>query len=335
MRADDTKASDLANKRKVGEGGEHDLSPGNMLEKLRDIKTPQEGETLSNDSQLARVFMDLQRRYGNANIVRLLKDEKTLEDESELAAQTARYSEGKPLDPQVRQEMEEFLGQDLSHVRVHRDRASEESAEALGAKAYTRGKDIYFGKDLYAPHSPEGKRLLAHELVHVVQQSGGEQEVTRHSPITGSLEKEADQAVQLLEQGIKPDISTRSNISTILKQEKEKKEAAKFKRHGREIIPALKRGVINAGPFSVVFSYEVTEGAGVSSLTLRVPDEVGVSFSSLGEATKGGYRISDPGGTIARSILISMSMGSDRVPKIRALFTKGAFTYEVVFQFAQ
>ena len=44
------------------------------------------------------------------------------------------------------------------------------SARALDANAYTVGRDIVFGRDRYSPHSPEGRRLLAHELTHVVQQ---------------------------------------------------------------------------------------------------------------------------------------------------------------------
>ena len=63
------------------------------------------------------------------------------------------------------------LGEDFSRVRLHTD----EGAAALGANALTRGNDIAFARDRYRPGTPAGRRLLAHELVHVAQQkrSGG------------------------------------------------------------------------------------------------------------------------------------------------------------------
>ncbi|HEV3260138.1 MAG TPA: DUF4157 domain-containing protein [Gemmataceae bacterium] len=60
---------------------------------------------------------------------------------------------------------------DFAHVRVHTDAAAERSASAVGASAYSTGNDIFFGRDQYAPHTARGARLLAHELVHVMQQS--------------------------------------------------------------------------------------------------------------------------------------------------------------------
>lgn len=76
---------------------------------------------------------------------------------------------GQPLEPAVRQTYEAFFGRDLSAVRVHADASAAESAQALSANAYTVGWHIAFGHGQYAPHSPTGKRLLAHELVHVAQ----------------------------------------------------------------------------------------------------------------------------------------------------------------------
>ncbi len=75
-----------------------------------------------------------------------------------------------PLDRQTRDFMEPRFGSDFSDVRVHSDTAAAESAQALGADAYTTGRDIYFGAGKYAPQSREGQHLLAHELTHTVQQ---------------------------------------------------------------------------------------------------------------------------------------------------------------------
>jgi hypothetical protein len=65
----------------------------------------------------------------------------------------------------------ERLGHDFSRVRVHTDSRAAESARALGALAYTVGRDVVFGAGQFSPLSAEGRRLLAHELTHVVQQT--------------------------------------------------------------------------------------------------------------------------------------------------------------------
>ncbi|MEO1050807.1 MAG: DUF4157 domain-containing protein [Bacteroidota bacterium] len=77
---------------------------------------------------------------------------------------------GQPLPQQVNESMSEQIGADFSGVRVHADTNAQEMNETLGAKAFTKGKDIYFGAGQYNPTSSDGKRLLAHELTHVVQQ---------------------------------------------------------------------------------------------------------------------------------------------------------------------
>jgi hypothetical protein len=80
---------------------------------------------------------------------------------------------GRPLEPSVRRDMEQRFGHDFSQVRLHRGSAAERSAEAVNARAYTVGQDIVFGAGEYAPTSNEGRKLLAHELAHTVQQSDG------------------------------------------------------------------------------------------------------------------------------------------------------------------
>jgi hypothetical protein len=67
--------------------------------------------------------------------------------------------------------MEPRFGQDFSHVRVHTDARAGEQARAVNALAYTLGSDIIFDPDQYAPDTDTGRALLAHELVHVIQQS--------------------------------------------------------------------------------------------------------------------------------------------------------------------
>ena len=83
----------------------------------------------------------------------------------------ALNSPGRPLDANTRAVMEPRFGHDFSQVRVHADEKAAESAAAVGALAYTVGTDVVFGTGQHAPGTMEGRKLLAHELAHVVQQA--------------------------------------------------------------------------------------------------------------------------------------------------------------------
>lgn len=82
---------------------------------------------------------------------------------------------GTPLEPALQQDMETRFAHDFSDVRIHSDPIAEQSARDVGANAYTVGQDVVFGEGRFAPGTNEGRRLLAHELTHVVQQSGAEE----------------------------------------------------------------------------------------------------------------------------------------------------------------
>lgn len=87
------------------------------------------------------------------------------------AVQEALASSGQPLDAATRGLMESRFGHDFGHVRVHADARATESARQIDAAAYTSGSNIVFGAGRYAPGTPSGQRLIAHELAHVVQQT--------------------------------------------------------------------------------------------------------------------------------------------------------------------
>jgi hypothetical protein len=82
-------------------------------------------------------------------------------------------SPGRPLDPATRASVEPRLGHDFGRVRVHADARAGESARAVGARAYTVGRDVVFAPGQYAPGTDRGQRLLEHELAHVAQQGMG------------------------------------------------------------------------------------------------------------------------------------------------------------------
>ena len=93
--------------------------------------------------------------------------------------QTLR-SIGQPIDPSTQAFMQSRFGHDFSQVRVHADTRAGQSARALDARAYTVGRHVVFAPGQYRPGTAEGRRLLAHELTHVVQQAGaGEMNVQR------------------------------------------------------------------------------------------------------------------------------------------------------------
>ena len=85
----------------------------------------------------------------------------------------AQRSSGEPLPQSMRTHLEPRFGRDLSNVRLHTDSRAAESAKKLKAQAFTHGQDIYFAQGRYQPQSDSGKHLLAHEITHTLQQSGG------------------------------------------------------------------------------------------------------------------------------------------------------------------
>jgi hypothetical protein len=96
---------------------------------------------------------------------------------------------GQPLDHGARTFMEERFGYDFSAVRVHTDAKAAESARAVSANAYTVGSQIAFDSARYAPGSVAGRRLLAHELAHVVQQNGAAPRVQRETYYGGGYKQ--------------------------------------------------------------------------------------------------------------------------------------------------
>lgn len=119
--------------------------------------------------------------------------------DSLLRANAPAVRDGKPLEPNVRAEMESRFEHDFSDVRVHTDALASDSADALRAKAYAVGRDVVFGDHRYAPHSHEGKHLLAHELAHVVQQRRGGPAPDPHG--NAGLEAGASSAAAKVAQG--------------------------------------------------------------------------------------------------------------------------------------
>ena len=94
--------------------------------------------------------------------------------------------------------MEQRFGHDFGQVRVHTDARATQSAQAVSANAYTVGHNVVFGVGRFAPGTHEGRRLIAHELTHVVQQSGSDRKPIGHGTGERGLYPIAkDQAAEL------------------------------------------------------------------------------------------------------------------------------------------
>jgi len=163
---------------------------------LSNITTP-----LSVDSALSRDYPNLneqQERQGglpSPTIVHLpeVHFKKATGDGNnigEVSLKTENYlstlSGGEALRERDENYFGERLDSDFSKVKIHRDSAANESAKSLNALAYTKGNDIVFASGQYQPETQEGKRLLAHELTHVVQQRGNNTAPMQRKPSPGA-----------------------------------------------------------------------------------------------------------------------------------------------------
>jgi outer membrane protein OmpA-like peptidoglycan-associated protein len=99
-------------------------------------------------------------------------------------------SAGQPLDAPVRRYMESRFGRDFGEVRVHVDTKASDTAERVNARAYTVGHHIVFREGEYQPGAREGRRLLAHELTHVIQQRAAALPIPRGSAKGGALQND-------------------------------------------------------------------------------------------------------------------------------------------------
>jgi Domain of unknown function (DUF4157) len=137
----------------------------------------------------AASLIALQRSHGNQLVQRLLRrpvvlracdcggtcahcSEEATPQQNPVPRLLQRTSGGRGLEPTVRAFMEHGFGTDFGAVRVHTDSQAAQSAEQLSAAAYTVGQDVFFNRGQYQPQTEGGRRLLAHELTHVVQQQG-------------------------------------------------------------------------------------------------------------------------------------------------------------------
>jgi hypothetical protein len=136
----------------------------------------------------------------------------------------ALRSSGRPLDERTRRYCESRFGHDFSSVRVYADSTAAKSARSMNALAYTVGENVVFGAGQYAPETMQGRRTLAHELAHVVQQRGSAARIDSrglqlaHHPVqvhrklalTGSAGDVA-RVIAIMNQGLGPSFAAKLN----------------------------------------------------------------------------------------------------------------------------
>jgi uncharacterized protein DUF4157 len=111
-------------------------------------------------------------------------------------------TEGRQLDPALCAMLEPRFGVDFSAVRIHTGPAAAHLTDTLDATAFTHGRDVYFAPGMFSPDTQPGRRLLAHELTHVVQQTGGvpagnSSVIARQPKAAAPEEKRTDPVVSL------------------------------------------------------------------------------------------------------------------------------------------
>jgi hypothetical protein len=130
--------------------------------------------------------------------IQRLSASSSVANEAPASVEQALAGAGRPLEPKILHDMEQGFRHDFSGVRLHSGDAAEHSAGEVQARAYTVGRDIVFGAGQYAPETQAGRRLLAHELAHVVQQTGPRR-------IAGPVvQRDGFGDLHLAEAGIKP-----------------------------------------------------------------------------------------------------------------------------------
>jgi hypothetical protein len=135
-----------------------------------DINTPNSLQSFFRPIPLA-----VQRRYKVANDLRKMGRSAGQPSHSGPALPVEKYlrniAGGEELNKPERNFFESRMNADFSSVKLHTDRLANESAEGIQALAYTHANHIVFGSGQYQPHTNQGKKLMAHELTHVIQQN--------------------------------------------------------------------------------------------------------------------------------------------------------------------
>lgn len=193
---------------------------------------------------------------------------------------------GAPLPGGVRTEMESRLGHDFSKVRIHTDARAAASARAVQARAFTVGHQIVFGRGEFSPESPSGRHVLAHELVHTIQQQG-------RTPTAGSPGLRVSQPHDPAE----------------IEAERIAGSASPVASHGRPAVrPATAPAAISRLPFGITLpgGARLLDASEITMATSVYGTSIDYSKVVITDATGGGSR---PFTTVLPLGLIALNLG--------------------------
>lgn len=197
------------------------------IQQTTSAKSTMLGHRYVGQNHQVNAIIQLQRLIGNQAVQRMLKTH-TEGVSDDMTGTTSRH-----------------FGHDFSQVRVHADAKASESARAVDALAYTVGRDVVFGAGQYSPNCKEGRRLLAHELTHVVQQGGaqGSPTLVQREPIEEYAREMAKQRKFLREAAL---------------------ELAKGPTKPERVLEFASKWGRNASPFAIAMTYVKLNWKGVS-----------------------------------------------------------------------
>ena len=178
------------------EGEKEDDNSENQIQLVEEDDTQEGNEDLEGGESMQRQEEDVQPKEvdeiqakGGADIYTGADIEKTLGQQKGM---------GSPLSDTVSREMEIGFGADFNGVRIHTDHIAVRLTKQMRAQAFTHGRDIYFNSGKYSPFSNDGKRLLAHELTHTIQQGAIQRPSNVIVPSDSGFQLKEDNATALI-----------------------------------------------------------------------------------------------------------------------------------------
>jgi hypothetical protein len=217
---------------------------------------------------------------------RKARDSNGVADGAEQAVGAASSSSGTALPDPLMRKFEGSLGADLSGVRVHTGDSSVAANEAVGARAYTLGQDIHFGAGQYDPSSAGGQHLLAHEVAHTQQQSGGGGQAQFKLEVSepgDQSETEADRAADAMVAGGVATVTGASGGAhrKVMRQEADKVTGLDEKWFKAEDLKTEIKGSLDVSPVGNRHLFRAPSIEAKSQVDMFVPD--GKNLGAIGD----------------------------------------------------
>lgn len=274
------------------------------------------GPVAAESSVLARKVLGLQQIHGNQYVQRMvasgafvrrssgagLKEGGDIDPGVESSIQRARGG-GQALDAGVRAQMEPAFGSDFSGVRIHTGAEADRLNQAVSARAFTTGKDVFFRSGEYNPGTSSGRELLAHELTHVVQQRGATvQAKLTLGPVDDPAEREADDMAQRVMRQHDPGAVTTTPQPRIQRMCAQCRKAME-EGDAAGLCPDCKAKLNRVAVQTMRVQRDPAEGSSkaFSEAGWRDINEIGIVFKEGTDKQDGGANLRDaPGGNLIR-----------------------------------